>query len=626
MSLSLAFRNALSGLQAAQGSLAVISSNVSNANTVGYTRKQLALTPATVGGQSLGVQSGAVLRQVDELMRRDLRREMSNLGSADVRNAILGRVQDLLGNTNDGGFIAWKLSAFAAAMDAYATSPELAVNQGNVIAAASALTTALNRSAADLQALRGETAQGIGVAVDEVNASLNEVARLNKAILRAAALGQPTGDLADQRDRAATAIAEQMDVQTCLRPGGEMVIYTASGRPLVDGVARTLSYDTPSSFGSSAALPPITLGPPPVDITGELKDGRITAMIEAVQTTLPGVAAQLDGIAQALYGSLDRSTGVTDAGLVEMEVSATAGSFASGDIVTAGAKEGVVTGVIDLGNGQLRLTIRPTAGSLAAGDTIANGLGAAGDIDAVDQHLALGALATGSDPGAQRYLELRGLTTTPTVGQTISDGATTATITGVTYDAATGAARVAISITSGPGFVLTVPPSPIGFGGAPAPGAVQEVLGINDSGRLFAGAGLTSSAATITVHPDLVADLGGDPGLLDLAGLAQRLADSLKARLDFGAAGGLPGTTTTIAGYAAMVVAGNAVATAKAEAGFAFQSQYQQTLEMRAAEVEGVDLDEEMANMTIFQNAYGASAKVMDAVSQMMDVLLSLKG
>jgi len=44
----------------------------------------------------------------------------------------------------------------------------------------------------------------------------------------------------------------------------------------------------------------------------------------------------------------------------------------------------------------------------------------------------------------------------------------------------------------------------------------------------------------------------------------------------------------------------------------------------RRAEVEGVNLDDELMKMTTYQNAYAAAARVVQAATEMLDVLMSI--
>jgi flagellar hook-associated protein 1 FlgK len=55
-----------------------------------------------------------------------------------------------------------------------------------------------------------------------------------------------------------------------------------------------------------------------------------------------------------------------------------------------------------------------------------------------------------------------------------------------------------------------------------------------------------------------------------------------------------------------------------------FRSDVSDEVSSRRASVEGVNLDEELAAMMVFQQAYNASARLMTTVQQMYDTLLSV--
>jgi flagellar hook-associated protein 1 FlgK len=44
----------------------------------------------------------------------------------------------------------------------------------------------------------------------------------------------------------------------------------------------------------------------------------------------------------------------------------------------------------------------------------------------------------------------------------------------------------------------------------------------------------------------------------------------------------------------------------------------------RRAQIEGVSLDDELIKMTTYQNAYAAAARVIQAATEMLDVLLAM--
>ena len=103
MSLTVALQSALTGLRSVQAGIDVISRNVANASTDGYTRKSLPVINRVIDGEGRGVVVGEVQRSVDALLLRDLRRDVGRGEDARVRDFLLGRLEATLGNTGDPG-------------------------------------------------------------------------------------------------------------------------------------------------------------------------------------------------------------------------------------------------------------------------------------------------------------------------------------------------------------------------------------------------------------------------------------------------------------------------------------------------------------------------------------------
>ena len=93
MSLDIARSIAVSSLMASQVQISVASSNVSNADTTGYTVKTAAQVSTTSGGVGTGVAITGITSNVDKLLFRSLITAASELGAADVSNNYLDRLQ-----------------------------------------------------------------------------------------------------------------------------------------------------------------------------------------------------------------------------------------------------------------------------------------------------------------------------------------------------------------------------------------------------------------------------------------------------------------------------------------------------------------------------------------------------
>ena len=85
MSLGQALATAMSGLRATQASLALVSSNVANAESPGYVRKTLNQITGVTGDYGSSVRINGVNRELDQYLQAQIRTETSGAAFADVR-------------------------------------------------------------------------------------------------------------------------------------------------------------------------------------------------------------------------------------------------------------------------------------------------------------------------------------------------------------------------------------------------------------------------------------------------------------------------------------------------------------------------------------------------------------
>jgi flagellar hook-associated protein 1 FlgK len=126
--------------------------------------------------------------------------------------------------------------------------------------------------------------------------------------------------------------------------------------------------------------------------------------------------------------------------------------------------------------------------------------------------------------------------------------------------------------------------------------------------------------------PSLIATARADLGQIvsgDARG-AEALAAVAGTKISFGAAGGLPRQTATLGEYGAQVIGRASDQTAAARSAQTDRNILHGEVQSRLAAVEGVNLDEELANMIALQSAYNASARLITAVKEMLDELLRI--
>ncbi len=100
--------------------------------------------------------------------------------------------------------------------------------------------------------------------------------------------------------------------------------------------------------------------------------------------------------------------------------------------------------------------------------------------------------------------------------------------------------------------------------------------------------------------------------------------DKFLEQLQFAATGVLPFTATTLASYASEILSTTAVSAANAEKTALFKQTLFEDLSFRNDSISGVNIDEELRNMVLYENAYAATARVIQTVDDLFDILLRI--
>jgi flagellar hook-associated protein 1 FlgK len=103
--------------------------------------------------------------------------------------------------------------------------------------------------------------------------------------------------------------------------------------------------------------------------------------------------------------------------------------------------------------------------------------------------------------------------------------------------------------------------------------------------------------------------------------IASQMSAMLSGPAAFQAAGSLSGTNVTFQDYGASIISRSSTAAAAAETNLKLQSDLKDSLELKQSQGAGVNLDEEMSQLLVFQQTYAASAKVISTTSQLFDIL-----
>ena len=99
------------------------------------------------------------------------------------------------------------------------------------------------------------------------------------------------------------------------------------------------------------------------------------------------------------------------------------------------------------------------------------------------------------------------------------------------------------------------------------------------------------------------------------------LATLMTGTNTFEQAGNLPIITATFSSYAAELIATNSTRAATNERSMESQETLVNALQFKSDSVRGVNIDEEMADLLVFEQAYAAAARIISVIQNMIKAL-----
>lgn len=326
MSLSVALNNALTGLNINQKALEVLSHNIANANTEGYSRQNVEQAALYFDGDGRGVKIADILRKVDGYLVKSTQRQNGEVGYSSTIKDFNDRLQIILGEPGDTNTLDEYTSNFFDALQALAETPERISFRENAVTAGETLANELSGLATSLEQLRMQADADLSNAVGFVNQQLRDLDSLNEAIANATALGNPVAGLQDQQDIALKKISEYINIQTTLQDNGEIHVYVGNGAALLDDGLYQLSYRQANDmniFTQDGNFSPLQIqrydnsgnkeGEPvdmitagkSADTTTILKSGSMKALKDLRDEVVPDILAQLDQLASVLRDQMN---------------------------------------------------------------------------------------------------------------------------------------------------------------------------------------------------------------------------------------------------------------------------------------------------------------------------------
>jgi len=616
MSLSQALSVALAGIHVTQQGLSVIAGNVANANTPGYVDQTVTSVEVASGGSAgSGVDSSGINRNLDALLQSQLWTESSGGSYADTAARLYQQLQPIYGTPGSSSSFDAVFNNFTGAVQALATSPSSYSGQAAVIGAAQALAQNLNAMTAGVQQLRSQAEAGIAADVQTANTALAQIADINRQ-LELAKPDAATATLEDQRDQDVAQLSQLMNVRVVKDANNQYSLFTSTGQQLVSGIqVSQLSFNdvgtlsatelwsaNPSQDGAGT----ITLTSPsgtPSDLiaSGAIQSGEIGAYLQMRDSILPQAQNQLDELANQMAQALSNQT------TAGTPVVAGSQNGFSVDVGGLSAGNSVQLTYTDPGNVQHTISIVALGpgGSLPLQTSPSN---PNDQIIGVDFSGGMAAVVTQLNAAFGTHLQFSN--PSGTVLQALNASATTNVVN------ALSATATVTALTGGS------PQLPLFLDGtAPITGALtaagSQTTGL--AGRIAVNAAVAAAPASLVAYAANTA--AGDPTRPNFL-LSQLTGAKLSYAPTTGIGSAQQPFSGTLADYLSAMMSQQSQAANAATNLQQGQDTVVSALQQRFDSTSGVSIDTELSNLIALQNAYGANARVMSTIQQMMSTLL----
>lgn len=305
-----------------ESAISVVSHNVANMNTEGYSKQKVNLATRNIAGAigdsteaqvraNGGVMIANIMRYNNSYLNNYYRDQLSVLKGYEAELEGLGDLADVF-NDLEGTGISAALEDFYKAINNLNEYPASSTARINFVESAKTLTASLNSKSAQLKELTGK-ALGDGEnrelletskiynAYSVFNDKLEELAEVNKALQITQTGTLQANNLLDQRDMILNDIAQSVDINIEENPQNGSVTLYIGGQEIVKGaeVVGELSIQTAKEFCQSQN-PPISYpdgwvtaeGKPReaavISIVSRSNDGTITPIVADANSIIRG--------------------------------------------------------------------------------------------------------------------------------------------------------------------------------------------------------------------------------------------------------------------------------------------------------------------------------------------------
>jgi flagellar hook-associated protein 1 FlgK len=249
----------ITGLMAAQLGLQTAGHNITNANSPGFSRQAIrqASNPGLLSGAGFvgqGVNVSTIVRSYSEFQAVQINRAQTTVSGLEAYSAQIKQIDNMLADPSAG--LSPALQDFFHGVQQTATNPSALPSRQAMLSSAQALVATFHSMDDRISQMYAGLNSQITSAVSTINSYAQQIANLNSQIIVAqSSISQPANDLLDQRDYLVSELNKQIRATTSTNTDGSYNVYIGSGQQLVVGsIVSTLAVTSSSADTSRLAV------------------------------------------------------------------------------------------------------------------------------------------------------------------------------------------------------------------------------------------------------------------------------------------------------------------------------------------------------------------------------------
>ena len=650
-------------LLAQQANMAVVSHNISNVSAPGYSRQRLEIETSPslttdIGQMGTGVRALGVRREYDAFIGAQLNIEKQILGGWQAQDYSFLRIEGLFNESSESG-LNGAMDEFWNAWQAVADNPSGSAERVNLISLAETMARDFNSKFNELFTIQSDIDVNIKGMVDDINILVDQIAEVNEKISWIETGGDAANDFRDERVRLLDELGGMIGFSSFEDSSGQVTVLMESGSPLIQGnkswhlgvmpdATNKGFYDIGWDAGTGM-LTDITDGITRGELSGllEMRDTKISGYIDNMDKLAAGIINEvnklhyygygIDGSTQNnFFNHLSVKTGISD-------------DNTGGATINAGTVHDNT--VLTLDDYEITFTAadRYTIYNVTEGTTVTAGYVINGSNNTIVFNEGAGNITTTLNAGNYSASEMateieRALDTDGTQDYTVTYDATTESFTITQNGAGAGTFNILWTASNADATLgfdniddNAAGPLPLShtsdFAANHAYISGHDInfegitVAITDgatgpaNGDIFTVNTTDGAADNMTVNSVLVSDVNKIAASEDSTGDDNLNAIAIAVLRDGNC---MDNNTHSFIDYYNGITSKIGVDSSSASQNLLYKQNMVDQLNVRRESVSGVNLDEELANLMIYQQAYTASARMISLVGEMLDELMNV--